>query len=71
MRLTDDGMTLVGAMSARAVDRPADGGGLVDRVAAMTVVEIRQAVVAGEMTAAQVVAAEAAGRRRMSVLAMG
>ena len=73
MRLTDDGVSLVGAQTVRASDVAGDLGvqeGLVERVASMTVIEVRDAVVAGEMTARDAVAAEAEGRQRTSILTM-
>ena len=74
MRLTDDGVSLVGAQTVRASDVAGDLGvqeGLVERVASMTVIEVRDAVVAGEMAARDAAAAEAEGRQRASILSMG
>ena len=73
MRLTDDGVSLVGAQTVRASDVAGDLGvqeGLVERVASMTVSEVRDAIVAGEMTAQDAAEAELAGRRRTSILTM-
>jgi hypothetical protein len=44
--------------------------GLIGRVADMTVTEVRRAVEAGEMDAAEVVAAEESGKRRAGVLSL-
>ena len=73
MRLTDDGVSLVGTQTVRASDVAGDLGvqeGLVERVASMTVSEVRDAIVAGEMTAQDAAEAERAGRRRTSILTM-
>ena len=73
MRLTDDGVSLVGTQTVRASDVAGDLGvqeGLVERVASMTVSEVRDAIVAGEMTAQDAAEAELAGRRRTSILTM-
>lgn len=73
MRLTGDGVSLVGAQTVRAAERPerpATQAALVDQVASMTVSEVRDAIVAGEMTAQDAAEAELAGRRRTSILTM-
>lgn len=76
MALTNDGMNraLTGAATpARSVPEvgPQSGATLDERVAAMTVDEVADAVDAGEIDRDEAVAAERRGRARAGVLALG
>lgn len=50
--------------------KPKQTSSIVDRVAAMTVAELREAVEQGDMDAAEVVAAEEQGKRRAGVMSL-
>lgn len=50
--------------------KPKQTSFIVDRVTAMTVAELREAVEQGDMDAAEVVAAEEQGKRRAGVMSL-